>query len=268
MTQTVNREFHSFVSTTKSLNALLQVNFIIAMIALVSGVVGFYFPKLGHGDPTELSILPILDLVFHVTGIIMFIVSFIFFLQWIFGASKIVRAASVEKLRYTPGWSVVWFLIPFANFFMPYLVMKEVWQVSHAGKDSSRSALDWWWCFCFVRLFFGAFWSVFSNPIVRLMLDQFTDHRKLNFLVDLVINGLNVGVYVTTLIVVSRIVGAIFENDLLHTKVSNPALGELEGKSVKRRVLLILLLVFILLVLFAIISFFLLQLVAVSPARY
>jgi Domain of unknown function (DUF4328) len=61
------------------------------------------------------------------------IISFVLFLAWVYLASRNLPALGVAGLRYRPGWSVGWFLLPIANVFMPYLVIKELWQASSGG---------------------------------------------------------------------------------------------------------------------------------------
>jgi hypothetical protein len=67
-------------------------------------------------------------------------------------------ALGVIGLRYTPGWVVAWWLIPFANFVMPLLTMTELWKAS----DPEAGPADWtgrpltallgfWWAFWLLR---------------------------------------------------------------------------------------------------------------------
>lgn len=51
--------------------------------------------------------------------------------------------------RITPGWSVGWYFIPFANLFKPFQAMRQIWNSSFSpGNDinaPAESALSWWW---------------------------------------------------------------------------------------------------------------------------
>src|SRR5579885_27683 len=62
----------------------------------------------------------------------------IVFLAWVYRASRNARALGAEGMKYTPGWSVGWFFVPFANLVLPYLVMREIWQASRA-----EPGLEW-----------------------------------------------------------------------------------------------------------------------------
>jgi Domain of unknown function (DUF4328) len=54
----------------------------------------------------------------------------ILFLMWVYRANQNARALGAQDMEYTPGWSVAWFLSPITNLFMPYFVVKEIWQAS------------------------------------------------------------------------------------------------------------------------------------------
>jgi len=57
----------------------------------------------------------------------------IFFLIWVYRASRNARSLGIEGMQYSPGWSVGWFLVPLANLFMPYMVVRELWKASAAS---------------------------------------------------------------------------------------------------------------------------------------
>jgi hypothetical protein len=75
------------------------------------------------------------------------------FLVWIHRVNRAVRQYTQADLSYTPGWSVGWFLVPIANLFMPYKVVKELWIATEpdrpAGLFSTAGAVSpvvlWWW---------------------------------------------------------------------------------------------------------------------------
>lgn len=54
----------------------------------------------------------------------------IIFLLWIHQAAKNVRAFGQQMLEITPGWAVGWWFIPFANMWMPFKAVREIWRAS------------------------------------------------------------------------------------------------------------------------------------------
>ncbi|MEO1047142.1 MAG: DUF4328 domain-containing protein [Pseudomonadota bacterium] len=77
------------------------------------------------------------------------IVSFVAVAIWLVKAHQNMRNANIPSLRITPGWVLAWYIVPFANLFMPFLAMKELWQGSHretVDRMARANGLLWvWW---------------------------------------------------------------------------------------------------------------------------
>lgn len=73
----------------------------------------------------------------------------VLFCFWIPRVARNARALGAKGMRISPGWAVGWYFIPFANLFMPYRAMKEIWKASKvptAWEAVPRGAiLPWWW---------------------------------------------------------------------------------------------------------------------------
>ncbi len=52
------------------------------------------------------------------------------FLMWLFRTYKNLEPLGSENIRFTPGWSVGWWFIPFANLVMPFKAVRGVWSES------------------------------------------------------------------------------------------------------------------------------------------
>jgi Ca2+/Na+ antiporter len=80
---------------------------------------------------------------------ILFFAAALLFLFWTFRANCNALALGAREMRYTPGWSVGWFFVPFANLVMPFKVMREIWQASsdpgNQSAKSSSAVVGWWW---------------------------------------------------------------------------------------------------------------------------
>jgi hypothetical protein len=72
---------------------------------------------------------------------LLFVILFagIAWLMWQRRAQANLSALGAEGLRFTPGWVVAWWLIPFANLAMPPQTMGELWR----GSDPTAGAADW-----------------------------------------------------------------------------------------------------------------------------
>ncbi len=90
---------------------------------------------------------------------LLFVVSGVLILMWIYRANVNAQALTEKLMQYTPGWSVGWYFIPIANLWKPCQAMKEIWHVSHNPQDYGNgplpSILGLWWLFWIVSSFLG-----------------------------------------------------------------------------------------------------------------
>lgn len=63
-------------------------------------------------------------------GAALLIVTSIVFLFWLHRAAERTRELGAQGLRFSPGWAVGYYFIPFFNLVRPYQAMKEIWQAS------------------------------------------------------------------------------------------------------------------------------------------
>jgi len=98
--------------------------------------------------------LQIYMVVFAILGIVYFaayVGGIIAFLKWVFRISKTSHTFAGPHMRRSRGWAVGWWFIPIANFFMPYLVLKELFSINDPAVDDPReggqpgSLLGWYW---------------------------------------------------------------------------------------------------------------------------
>ena len=84
----------------------------------------------------------------HTLQLLLFIACGTAILLWV---RRSCHNASVRSssLRCTPGWSIGWYFVPVANFWMPYRAMREIWRTTaeQAGNPADRAGLllgAWW----------------------------------------------------------------------------------------------------------------------------
>jgi hypothetical protein len=73
--------------------------------------------------------------------------SVIAFLIWLHAAHRNLRTIGASVPRFSPGWVVGWWFVPFGNLFKPYQIMKEIWVGSSTTmtEDLRNSATVWPW---------------------------------------------------------------------------------------------------------------------------
>ena len=129
--------FYSLRKTSRRLIALLILNIILSVI---QASVYIIFPYLV--DPNA----PIdeednLILAFGSLAIVNFIILVtwsVFFLFWFYKAYKNFIALGVRSWKYSPRSAVIFFFVPFANLWIPYIIAKEIWNYSDPGSILSE----------------------------------------------------------------------------------------------------------------------------------
>ena len=131
------------------LDVVLQVLYVLASVSvigymgdLLSGTV-VVNDKSPDFSPAEMVQLIVALLSTLVTFSLYFMIG-----RWIFRAAWNLRHLGAKRLEYTPGWSVGWYFVPFANLVMPFRAMREIWLASHEPtrwRETSVGTLTLWW---------------------------------------------------------------------------------------------------------------------------
>lgn len=95
----------------------------------------------------------------------LYFITGVLFLFWIYCVHGNLPALGARHLRFTSGWAVGWFLIPFMNLIRPYQVVQEIWKASnpfytddHSWKTTRSSPLiRWWWILFLMSIIPGNF---------------------------------------------------------------------------------------------------------------
>ena len=153
--------FRDATTLTRCLKALLWLKIAVDLVAILStflqiGVLLSLQQHLyasasaaqadAHASDVERRAIGLVQIaVLVITGLV--------FLRWIFRANANARQLGAADMRFTPGWSIGWYFVPFANLWKPYQAMKEIWLASAAPADwqnHPRGAILPWWWFCFL----------------------------------------------------------------------------------------------------------------------
>lgn len=103
------------------------------------------------------------------------------FLVWLHRARVNVRALGARRLSYSREWTVLSFLIPFANAFRPYQVVKEIWQASdpRSGDPLSWKEVEtppilavWWASFVAYFALEGLSWLMLRSAVQAASIQQ------------------------------------------------------------------------------------------------
>lgn len=119
---TALRYFLYAVALLSALSAVLTLNEVARFDRFVDG--GRAAPLVDAENATE-SAVGWLALAFLATGML--------FIAWLHQAYKAIVSLGAEGRRWSPGWAIGGWFIPFANLVIPKLVINEVDRVSAAG---------------------------------------------------------------------------------------------------------------------------------------
>jgi hypothetical protein len=110
------------------------------------------------------------------------VVGQILFLVWVYRVNRNAWTIDARRMNYSPGWSVGWFLVPFANLVKPYSVMREIWQVSSRGsRQNGQPApaaplIGTWWVVTVIHgLMHFSPWQIITGRM--LLADYYENHQ-------------------------------------------------------------------------------------------
>jgi hypothetical protein len=98
---------------------------------------------MAHGTWTQLQLQTADDRVAHlaVAWLVVYVLTGISFLMWIYRAYKNMLSLGAEGYQFTPWWAVGGWFVPYLNLFRPYQVIKELWQTS--DPDATADSAAW-----------------------------------------------------------------------------------------------------------------------------
>jgi hypothetical protein len=89
---------------------------------------------------------------------------------WIHRAACNANELQPDTRRITPGWSVGWFFVPLANYWMPYQAIRQTWNTSADPMgDINRGAPTWvavWWALWVLANILGSIELQLAKTIV------------------------------------------------------------------------------------------------------
>jgi hypothetical protein len=150
--------FRDPTALTRVLTLLLVVLLVIDVASLLSDIAQYqllqttFSPDDGNANDTRQHVIAILYMACYALTVIVFG-------RWTYVANKNARALGAFGMQFSPGWSVGWYFIPFANLFKPYQAMREIWNASENpqswGSKDTDPVVNWWWAAFLISGFLG-----------------------------------------------------------------------------------------------------------------
>jgi len=149
-------------SLTKFLKVMLVVYFTMSFISLVSDIMQLELLNSFSFSQTQADENDTRQRVIGISYIVIFVITGIIFLKWIYRANVNCRGFIDNLSRdetglirkripeFTPGWSIGYYFVPFLNLYKPYKAMKEIFAISENPKNwynikvTDKTLIYWW----------------------------------------------------------------------------------------------------------------------------
>lgn len=165
-------------------------------------VLDFLMSAAGLISPTEPGEIGIAE-IFALGQVLALFGCFVVVGRWIYRASENAHAISGE-MTISPGWSVGWYFVPFANLVKPLHAMREIWHASYRSGESyferTPAMLGWWWA-----LWLGN--NVIGNISFQMASRKAADPQSLA-MVNLLATAINIPLCIVLITIMRGIAGA------------------------------------------------------------
>jgi hypothetical protein len=163
----VNKYKYTAISgISRSVQVIFLISAIISFVAVISGFLQSRLLKeILNGETITEAVASANDARESIIGIsqsLFLILGIIVFLMWVYRASKNLHSLEKPRLKFTPGWAVGWFFVPFASLVQPYKAVAEVYKASNPEIDpnlldvediKTPGIVKWWWAFFLISNF-------------------------------------------------------------------------------------------------------------------
>jgi Domain of unknown function (DUF4328) len=159
---------------TKFLQSLLWANVVVACLALAVDLGELVRVQLGQLTPDQLASNDPMQGIVGLLQAGLGLVTGLVFLRWVYRAYKNIQGFGAEGLRFSPGWAVGYYFVPFLSLIRPAQVMSEIWRVSQDPQNWMRRRGSWlvgtWWALFLL-------YSVATQVSLELALDGSTSDQ-------------------------------------------------------------------------------------------
>jgi len=154
---------YAFIKNPDVLTDFVKVMLIlccgVAMITFLANLGLMILILTGHLSHDIAIISDIVQGILAFSYLLIFNVTAVGFLKWIYRANLNCRGFGATGLKFTPGWSIGYYFVPIACLFYPYQIMKEIWCAStdplNWEKQAGSPLLGFWWTLWIITCILG-----------------------------------------------------------------------------------------------------------------
>ena len=177
--QVSGRSYVSASTLAKVVLALLAFHAVLSLFGAIFGMSEAALIRRAIGGvaptPSEIEANDARTGLIAITQLGIYIVCVVTFCFWIYRANRAARSMGADGMEFSPGWSVGWWFVPFANLIKPFQATNEIWRASDPDHRDARSwqvvdtppLLRFWWAAWLISGFLGQVAFRMSLRIMR-----------------------------------------------------------------------------------------------------
>lgn len=131
---------HPYLSAhrrARIVSVLLMINALLSLASALLSLLELFFPQLVPIDDEEINdpqvlAVALLQLGLGLMQVAVYIATIVAFLLWLYRSYENLPSFGVRRnnIKYSSGWAVGSFFVPFVSLVVPYRAMKELWNKS------------------------------------------------------------------------------------------------------------------------------------------
>lgn len=140
--------------------------------------------------------------------------------RWLFVSAKINHLSGLTGLKVSPGWSIGWYFIPFANLVMPYRSLRETYKASFNIED---------WQDIRIPFVFPIWWTTW---LLSSVLGSIYNRLSLNLEENSSYESWNIASYFDISFDIMLILNAVFLKNIVNTIYENQRVTILKEENI------------------------------------
>lgn len=182
-------------SRARIVKILLIVTIIVCVASLLASLLEGFFPVPADDDALAEDPIAMATLLLQgglaVGQFFIYVATVVFFLMWLYRCYHNLPAFGYQprEIKYSPGWAVGSFFVPFVSLVVPYRAVKELWRKSQPASEtftfnelSPPGYFGLWWAFWIISNVAG---QIYFRATLEGKMSAETE-RIMNIVTDLV----------------------------------------------------------------------------------
>jgi hypothetical protein len=105
-------------------------------------------------------------------------------LKWIYESNKFLQERELPDMRFEPAYSVLWFFVPVASFYLPYAAMQEIYTGTIALREKDKSAWQEYRKSAYLLAWWLFLWLPFAYQVSVMFRFSGSEQDAISFMID------------------------------------------------------------------------------------